>query len=1562
MPEFTVITTLSDGTILGDPILSAQQWEQTERLDQAGTFRTRISALEERARWATGKRQMLCGVYLDGDQVLIGSGIIDERKISADGSGGIWVEVSGPDLLRELTYRHVGTLQLTNTAAGPTAILAFAPSGWSFNTTDGWDTTAENVTHDFEGETVLEALNILAQMTGEHFRISGTREILWLRSSTPSSGVVAVQDLDENPQDANVALITGLEIVEDSAEAYTRVYPYGAGDGDARLDLSGATYTPPSPYTIDTVNNVITNAVGESPARWPGVRIDAPPQHWKDITDANTLALAAYNWLREHGDGDQYASYRIRLSGCPTLLHPGETIRIIYQRYTTQEGVVGYIGSVVDAIDLDQDLLILEVTNRVDGNGITSTEILAATLDRWPTTDAEVILSGLGESVNSYTHTQPVDPGTITGTLDPAYYPDALLRDGSRSLIGNLTVSAGITLDGVDLSAHAADPAAHHTRFVGLKDNAGTTATPDGSALVQIAAGTGITSVQGTNKITVGIDYSASNPATLSVSSAAAPGSAAQPAHYDHVHAITTSSNPGALAAILASDSSGTLRLEGLAIGAALSPYLLRIYKNDAAVSTTTQLVSEELRTKQTGSGNFGTQTTGISHYLGSSAGVTNAYTQSALTVGLYINGTDYAGDLSLAAGLYIWQTVMSESSGTLGNYFGMAITLTNSGANTLAIGTYAGIKIYNPVLGSGESIDYAYGLAIDSITTGSLANYAIYTGAGRVLLQDYTGIYNSSAGQVTLTLKLASGQTQPLLRAYDYSWGVMAEIQYDGTLYGAAELQMAGTGSSYILGTLGLGHSSPAAGLHVVGISDVPVIIAKAYSSQTANLQEWQSTTGTVLAWVDKDGAADFESISVSSVSSDLIPSSNDTYDLGTSTLMWRKGWLSELDAVLFAINTKTLLGGWLTVGKDAGTLGADVAAADDQIDFGAARTPGEWVELRAAGKVEYIKIGSLVSGTTYWVDAAHDGDRDLDGSGANDWAAGTPYDVLGTPGDGRVELNAYDTPRIQVLVQGATATAKVEQIRLGDLDGNWGYSSPIFGMAVGEYASGLANLTWDPDNGLRLRIYNSNYIVLDNSGNAFIAGVLTIDTAGEIRQGTGTLGSNYTGIRIYQSSGVGLLKTYNANAEQIVLDTDGALKAGAGRIQLSRSGLWIYKDSGLTTQAFAVSATNGVSWGGFTLDEGDVLLGTSSGNYVRYDASAGTVTFAGNGAGITSINGGNIQTGTVTATQISVSSLAALTVTTGALNISGICTIGTSGEIRQGSGTLGSNFTGLRMWNSGGVGTLAGYNNNTIQVQIDTAGHLVGAGGAFYVDGSNVKLIHKSIHDDSAYLKWYLLDGTSNILKIVGDYGGGSTDYVGWIVAPMTSGNTNTIALLCATQGSNTQTVLYVANTGYSLELQKASTIFAVNTSGQIAVSKSTGAVVQKAANTTINSGAWTRLSQNSELYDSNSGTYVHNGTNSDRFYAPYSGLYIITLNVEWSYNAAGGRFIRIVNSSGTTIAISSKLPTNPDYQSLSVVTYLTAGQYIYCDAYQNSGSTIYIYGSNAPYGQVVGFARIA
>ena len=279
------------------------------------------------------------------------------------------------------------------------------------------------------------------------------------------------------------------------------------------------------------------------------------------------------------------------------------------------------------------------------------------------------------------------------------------------------------------------------------------------------------------------------------------------------------------------------------------------------------------------------------------------------------------------------------------------------------------------------------------------------------------------------------------------------------------------------------------------------------------------------------------------------LLPELTDTYDLGSSTLLWRKGWLSELDAILFAQQTQTLVGGWLSVGVGEGSLPEDVADTDTQIDFGQAMTVGDFLLFRAALKVEYMSIGSLVSGTTYNVT------RNLDGSGANDWPAGSVY-AIRRNGGGWLELNAYDTPRLQMMRQGATYNAQTELIRMGDLNGNWGYASEKWGLAIGEYASGKPNITIDQDGVLRFRLHTTE-VMLFESGNADLTGKLRMPgTSSAIAIGSTppTAANAGTGIWIDRTGFYSLLSgTYQVKVDAVT----GDLLSGGGAVKQNASGI---------------------------------------------------------------------------------------------------------------------------------------------------------------------------------------------------------------------------------------------------------------------------------------------------------------------------------------------------------------------------------------------------------------------
>lgn len=78
-----------------------------------------------------------------------------------------------------------------------------------------------------------------------------------------------------------------------------------------------------------------------------------------------------------------------------------------------------------------------------------------------------------------------------TGLLDDGQAPQFLLRSGGRSLTGDLAVDSGIMVDGVDISAHAANANAHHAQAHAL---VGADHTAAGLAVGNVVQATGATS------------------------------------------------------------------------------------------------------------------------------------------------------------------------------------------------------------------------------------------------------------------------------------------------------------------------------------------------------------------------------------------------------------------------------------------------------------------------------------------------------------------------------------------------------------------------------------------------------------------------------------------------------------------------------------------------------------------------------------------------------------------------------------------------------------------------------------------------------------------------------------------------------------------------------------------------------------------------------------------------------------------------------------------------------------------------------------------------------------
>jgi len=164
------------------------------------------------------------------------------------------------------------------------------------------------------------------------------------------------------------------------------------------------------------------------------------------------------------------------------------------------------------------------------------------------------------------------------------------------------------------------------------------------------------------------------------------------------------------------------------------------------------------------------------------------------------------------------------------------------------------------------------------------------------------------------------------------------------------------------------------------------------------------------------------------------------------------------------------------------------------------------------------------------------------------------------GASGDGYISLSADATnaPLISIHTHaGSPWTTTTERMRFGNLNGNWGYSSDIYGIALGHYASNVPNLTWDPTNGLRLRTHSTDVIQFDVSGNADITGKLRMPGASSaiaIGSTPPTASDAGTGIWIDRTGIYGL----DSGTQQFYLRaSDGTAVAGGGDVTLDNAGI---------------------------------------------------------------------------------------------------------------------------------------------------------------------------------------------------------------------------------------------------------------------------------------------------------------------------------------------------------------------------------------------------------------------
>lgn len=382
MTEFYVQIEDSSGTKLGSgPLSSVTRWQYTARFDRAGSISFEFAANDPQAAIVQNRRIARAYALLNGVWTEVGAGVIDDIVTAPNDMGRVSLNVSGMDLIRELSYRTVGDLEIgegsgATHSAALTAISALAPAGWSFTPAVAPDN--DYIYARYGGESVLGALVHLAERTQTHFYRSSGRTLVFTSSFT-SSGVRAIQATGDLA--AETCAIVNLRRTVDTHDLLTRITPYGSGQGEARLTLAATSRAAPVGYTLSAANNYIEN---DSATSTYGL-VNFPQVEFKEIgpisnTDAdvqaaaNMLFDAALEELRRRSTLASQETYTLTIAGCSQLLRPMQTIRLVYR--DSDQG-----------IDIDDDLYILEATWQVDESGVRTTNLVVSTNDRWPVSD-----------------------------------------------------------------------------------------------------------------------------------------------------------------------------------------------------------------------------------------------------------------------------------------------------------------------------------------------------------------------------------------------------------------------------------------------------------------------------------------------------------------------------------------------------------------------------------------------------------------------------------------------------------------------------------------------------------------------------------------------------------------------------------------------------------------------------------------------------------------------------------------------------------------------------------------------------------------------------------------------------------------------------------------------------------------------------------------------------------------------------------------------------------------------------------------------------------------------
>lgn len=385
------------------PITSIIRFVATKSMDRAGSFEAIVPLADPQSSHLVNGNYIFCYALVNGEVTEIGNGRITEIAYIPSKQGTV-AHIKGFDLLEELTQRTVEFLVLGSTTAvtHPTAISAIenlAPAGWTF--VPDPSPFHNEIVYRFAGESVLQALIVMTDFFKTHFRLDANRTVT-MTSTFEDSGIVALDaplmGYIENPA---ACFISKFSYMKEINSVVSRIYPYGGWyDGffsDVFIGID-AVDSPNFPYTgythdltvssnwIQKTSTHSTYGLIERQVQYPQIKVTFftggySAAIWADLNNLiYNRAVADLELASVEGE-----FYTLSLANCDRVLKPLQSLQVILDRTEGENRV----------LSVNETLFILESTIELTANGVRTTSLNVANIERYMRTDPYVMTGPL---------------------------------------------------------------------------------------------------------------------------------------------------------------------------------------------------------------------------------------------------------------------------------------------------------------------------------------------------------------------------------------------------------------------------------------------------------------------------------------------------------------------------------------------------------------------------------------------------------------------------------------------------------------------------------------------------------------------------------------------------------------------------------------------------------------------------------------------------------------------------------------------------------------------------------------------------------------------------------------------------------------------------------------------------------------------------------------------------------------------------------------------------------------------------------------------------------------